>query len=307
MQLPTAHIGDVTIDRVEELLIPTSPRWLLPDHETPFDLLGAAEPWLRPFMTEEGRLLQSIHTYVVRTPETLILVDTGIGNDKDRTGGIEGFHMRGGPFLEDLRAAGVDPEAVEVVVMTHMHGDHVGWNTRLVDGQWTPTFPNARYLFVRPEWEHWSAEAANNEATRRLVEDSLRPVLEAGCVDLVDADHRIDAYTRLEASHGHSPGHVTFVVDGRGEGGAGAQPTEGAPTRAAFLGDIMHSPIQAAAPDTRAALDRDPAPAMAARRAFLERYAETGTLVLGAHWSPPCAGYVRRDGDVYRIEAWRGV
>ncbi|MBM3139649.1 MAG: MBL fold metallo-hydrolase [Chloroflexi bacterium] len=274
--------------------MPTSARWLFPDEAEPFAILERARPWLEPhFVNERGHLLQSIHTYVVRTRDLLVVIDTGVGNDKDRSGGnLEGWHMRSGPFLEELRAAGADPEWVDVVVNTHMHGDHVGWNARLVDGRWVPTFPRARYLFVRPEWEHWQREAERTEAVRRLVDDSLQPVVDAGRAEVVPADLRISDELWLEPSHGHSPGHVNVRLSSRG-------------VDAVFVGDALHSPIQCAVPDVRPTFDRPESAtqARATRGAILEQCAGSGMLMLGAHFTPPAAGRVRREGEAFRFEA----
>ena len=140
-------IGDVTLTRIQEMEMPTSVRWLLPD--APPDLLDRCRDWMAPFINERGHLLQSIQSFVIRTASETIVVDTCVGNDKDRQGGgIEGWHMLDGPFLEDSERAAVPPDQVDYVICTHLHGDHVCWNTRLVDGESAPVFPNARYVSV---------------------------------------------------------------------------------------------------------------------------------------------------------------
>jgi glyoxylase-like metal-dependent hydrolase (beta-lactamase superfamily II) len=283
------QIGEIEIRCVEELVIPTSVRWMLPG--APPDALERARSWLEPhFINERGHLLQSVHTFVVKTPEHTILVDTCAGNSKVRdTGGVSAFHMLDTPFLERLAEAGAAAEDVDFVVCTHFHSDHVGWNTRLAEGRWVPTFPNARYVFVEREWRHWEAEAARSEGVRTLVEDSIRPVLDAGLADLVEPDHRVSSAVWLEPSHGHTPGHVCVRIASHG-------------ADAVVTGDVMHSPIQCAYPDVKPALDQEEAPAREARRAFLERYADSGVLVLGTHFSLPAAGRIVRDGDAFRYE-----
>jgi glyoxylase-like metal-dependent hydrolase (beta-lactamase superfamily II) len=140
-------LGRLRVSAVVERAGPTRPTWLLPD-ATP-EALERHREWLAPhFLDDRGRLLQSIHTFVVRAPGLTALVDTCVGNDKDR-GGQAPFHMMRTNFLEDLRAAGVPPESVDLVICTHLHVDHVGWNTRLDNGRWVPTFPRARHLFAR--------------------------------------------------------------------------------------------------------------------------------------------------------------
>ena len=280
--------GTVQIGYVEELTLPTSVRWMLEGVER--EAAQACAEWMQPhYQNADGYLLQSIHTIVVRTPGQLILVDTGVGNGKDRGGGIPAFNQLDTDFLERLVAARVEPADVDVVLCTHMHTDHVGWDTHLEDGRWVPTFPNARHIFVDTEWAHWHEVAREAEATARLLADSITPVAEAGLVDLVPADFELNQYVRLVPSHGHSPGHVTVEVTAGGR-------------TAALIGDVMHSPLQAAFPDIKPPLDREQAAPAQARRALLELYADGDTLVLGAHWPWPPAR-IRRDGDAYRVEA----
>lgn len=281
------HVGDVKLTLVEELVMPTSARWLFPDHEAPFDVLEGARSWLEPHMlNERGHILQSIHSWMIEADGMRIVVDTGIGNDKDRAGGgFEGWHMRSGPYLDDLAEAGAAPETVDVVLNTHLHGDHAGWNTKWVDGEWVPTFGNARYQFVEQEWAYWSGL----EEPPDIIEDSVRPVVEAGVVDLVGADHRVSDSVWLEPSHGHTPGHVCVRIGSAGE-------------EAVIIGDVMHSPIQCAAPEQRPPLDSFVEEARAARLALLERYADTEVLVLGTHFHTPATGYFRRDGGAYRYD-----
>src|SRR5262249_8995219 len=180
------------------------------------------------FLDERGRFLQSIHAFVVRAPGLTVLVDTCVGNDKDR-GGRAPFHMMRTSFLEDLTAAGVAPESVDLVLCTHLHVDHVGWNTRFHDGRWVPTFPRAGYLFARRGWEHWSAE--RDEDTRRIMADSVAPVLDAGLAQLVPMDHRVSDELWLEPTPGHTPGHVSVRL-------------RGGNAEAVITGDLMHCPIQ---------------------------------------------------------------
>lgn len=278
----------VEIAYVEELTLPTSVRWMLEGVDRA--AADAAAGWMRPhYQNADGYLMQSIHTLVVRTPEQVVLVDTGVGNGKERGGGIPAFNQLDTPFLERLAEAGVAPGDVDLVLCTHMHTDHVGWDTHLEGGRWVPTFPNARHLFVEREWTHWHEVAGEAEAAARLLADSITPVEEAGLVDLVPADHQVSEWIRLVPSHGHSPGHVTVEVSAGGR-------------TAALIGDVMHSPLQAAFPDIKPPLDREQAAPAAARRAVLERYADTETLVLGAHWPWPPA-LIRRDGAAYRVEA----
>jgi glyoxylase-like metal-dependent hydrolase (beta-lactamase superfamily II) len=279
-------LGRLRIDAVVETAGPTRPSWLFP--AVTAEAVARHRDWLAPhFLDAEGRLLQSVHAFVVRTPDLTMVVDTCIGNDKDR-GGRRPFHMLRTGFLDTLKAAGVAPEAVDVVICTHLHVDHVGWNTRLENGRWVPTFPRARYLFARREWEHWTAE--NEEGTQRIMADSVAPVLDAGLADLVDMDHRVVDEIRLEPTPGHTPGHVSVRL---ASGGADA----------VITGDLMHHPVQVAEPAWQTPFDSDPAAAIATRRAFCARYADRPVTVLGTHFHHPTAGRIVSHRDAWRFAA----
>jgi glyoxylase-like metal-dependent hydrolase (beta-lactamase superfamily II) len=191
------------------------------------------------------------------------------------------------PVLDELAAAGFDPATVDVVLSTHLHFDHVGWNTRLVDGAWVPTFPNARYLFGRVEWEHWSA-STDDEPVHVLAE-SVRPVLDAGLADLVESTHRINDEVRLEPTPGHTPGHHSVRISSAGE-------------EAVITGDMTHHPIQIAEPHLGLIVDTDPATAIESRRTLYGRLGGTPTLVIGTHFAGPSAGLVVAHGDTWRLE-----
>ena len=277
-------LGRLRISAVVERAGPTRPTWLLPD-ATP-EAVERHRQWLAPhFMDDKGRFLQSIHAFVIQAPGFTALIDTCVGNDKDR-GGRAPFHMMQTTFLGDLRAAGVAPESVDLVVCTHLHVDHVGWNTRPDNGRWVPTFPRARHLFGRVEWEHWSSENADD--TKRIMADSVTPVLDAGLADLVAMDHRVSSEMWFEPTPGHTPGHVSVRL---ASGGA----------EAVITGDLMHCPVQVAEPDWGSHFDSDPEQARKTRRAFCERYADTAVAVLGTHFHHPTAGRIVRHGSTWRF------
>jgi glyoxylase-like metal-dependent hydrolase (beta-lactamase superfamily II) len=229
----------------------------------------------------------SIHALIVETPDRRIMVDTCLGNDKQRA--IPGWHMRTGPFLRDIAAAGYPRESIDTVLCTHLHVDHVGWNTMRAGDRWVPTFPNARYLMGRTEFEHWSARGAANARGDDPFGDSVKPVFDAGLVDLVASDHAICPEIRLEPTPGHTPGHVSVRISSRGE-------------EALITGDFMHHPCQMARPDWASAADSDPNQARATRRAVLDRCAGTPVLVIGTHFAGPTAGRVVRDGKAFRLK-----
>jgi glyoxylase-like metal-dependent hydrolase (beta-lactamase superfamily II) len=278
------RLGRLRVFSVVERAGPTRPTWLLPDAEP--EQVERHRAWLVPhFLDERGRFRQSIHAFVIRAPGLTALVDTCVGNDKDR-GGRPPFHMMRTSFLEDLAAAGVVPESVDLVLCTHLHVDHVGWNTRLQNGRWVPTFPRARHLFTRREWEHWSAE--RTEDTRRIMADSVTPVLEAGLADLVDMDHRVSDELWLEPTPGHTPGHVSVRL-------------RGSEAEAVITGDLMHHPVQMAEPQWASHFDSDVEQGRKTRRAFCERYADRPVLVLGTHFHHPTAGHVVRHDETWRF------
>src|SRR5246127_4936056 len=194
-------VGKVRITKVVELETVGSTRFILP--------LATNEevrklPWLIPhFATEEGRLKMSIHSLIVETPTRRIVVDTCLGNDKQHRR-IPAWNDLHGPFLEDLGAAGYPRESIDTVLCTHLHVDHVGWNTMLVDGRWVPTFPRARYLMGRVEYEHWRTQRENASHVA-VFADCVRPVFDAGLVDLVATDHRVADEVSLVPTLGHTP------------------------------------------------------------------------------------------------------
>ena len=269
-------LGEVTISSVVEIDRSSFPTpSMLPDSTAE----GVARhwSWLKPHFFDEqtGDIGSRIQTFVVRTPEHLVLIDTCVGNDKPREE-VAVWHRRQGTWLDDLRAAGAATERVDLVICTHLHIDHVGWNTRLVDGRWTPTFPNATYLFAGEEWDYWRHERD------ACIADSVVPVVEAGRARLVESNHGVDRWLRFEPTPGHTPGHVCVrLTTGAGE--------------AVFSGDVMHRVVQVAEPQWSSRFCYDGKRAADTRRAFVERHADTGTLILAAHFPRP-GTIVRADG-----------
>ena len=277
------RIGDVCITRIVEIEAIGGSRFILPD-ATP----EAVQPyrWLHPyFMDDRGRLRMSVQALVVDTPTRRILVDTCIGNDKERS--IPGWSRLHGPFLDDLAAAGCPAESIDIVLCTHLHVDHVGWNTTLVGGRWTPTFPRACYLIGRTELEYWGSRQEDDDHGRAYA-DSVQPVLDAGLVDLVGVDHRVCDQVDLIPTVGHTPGHVSVRIVSRGE-------------EALITGDFLHHPCQMARPDWCSTADYDRERAMHTRRDVLGRLAGTRTLFIGTHFATPAAGRVEREGDAFRL------
>ncbi len=256
------RIGAVTVTKIVELEVTGGSRFLLPqatyEEILPID-------WLRPdFADERGRLKMSIHALVVETPSRRIIVDTCLGNDKENRR-IPTWNRLQTTFLADLAAAGYARETIDTVVCTHLHVDHVGWNTMLVDGRWVPTFPQARYLMGRVEFAHWTTQHEREDMAAVLA-DSVTPVFDAGLVDLVETDHRICDEISLMPTPGHTPGHVSLRIASEGE-------------EALITGDFMHHPCQIARPDWSSTADSDPAAARPDARADVDppcRYPDPG-------------------------------
>jgi glyoxylase-like metal-dependent hydrolase (beta-lactamase superfamily II) len=278
------RIGDVTVTKIVELEMTGGSRFLLPQ-ATP-DVIQPIG-WLQPhFADENGRLRMSIHSFVVQTPGCRVLVDTCLGNDKQNRR-IPHWNDRQGSFLADLADAGFPSESIDTVLCTHLHVDHVGWNTMLRDGAWVPTFPQARYLMGRAEYEHWR-DNTKREDMRHILADSVTPIMEAGLAQLVEMDHRLCDELSLMPTVGHTPGHVSLRIRSRGE-------------EALITGDFMHHPCQIAHPEWDTTADSDPAQGIRTRREMFAQLAGAPVLVIGTHFAGATAGHIVRDGDSYRL------
>ncbi|MFB6550578.1 MULTISPECIES: MBL fold metallo-hydrolase [unclassified Streptomyces] len=287
MRTPSWTVGDTTVHRIDETLLPpaTGP-WLLPG-ATP-DVV-TREDWLHPdFADDAGVLRLGSHSFALTAGGLRVLVDTGIGNGKTRAN--PAWHDLRTDYLERLTEAGFPPDTVDLVILTHLHTDHVGWNTRRTDGAWVPTFPNARYVVSRTERDFWAGHAMD-EPRRQMFRDSVHPVEEAGLLDVVDVPAEgvdVAPGLRLLPTPGHTPGHIAVRV-----GGFGAD--------ALITGDCVHHPVQFAHPAMGSCVDIDPALAESTRRTLLASLAGTETLVLGTHFPPPTAGRVVGHGNAYRL------
>ncbi len=277
-------IGDVTVTKIVEIETTGGSRFILPD-ATPEAVREI--PWLMPhFADETGRLKMSIHALLVETPSKRIIVDTCLGNDK-KNRRIPTWNDRQGRFLADLAEAGFGRETIDVVLCTHLHVDHVGWNTMLVDGKWKPTFPNARYLFGRLEHEHWSRQTVREDMPH-VFADSVTPIMDAGLAELVEVDHRLCDEISLVPTLGHSPGHCSVRISSKG-------------AAALITGDFAHHPCQMARLDWASTADFDKAAAAATRRRVFAELAGQPVLVIGTHFAGPTAGRLVRDGNAYKM------
>jgi len=281
------NVGALSVSRIIESELPIlSAREVYPDWND--EAIAPHLRWMVPrhYHPETGSLVTTIQSYLVRTAHHTILVDACGGNDKDRN--RPHFDHADTTWLDTLAAAGCQPEQVDFVLCTHLHVDHVGWNTRLLDGCWVPTFPNAKYLFARTELEHWLAEsnAARLSRTGDYVADSVMPVLEAKREVIVETDHAIEDGVWLEPLPGHTLGQFgVHLKSGDAE--------------AVISGDMMHHMHQCHLPHWSTNFCTDQDAARQTRRAFLERYAETGILVATAHFPSPSVGTIERAGQSF--------
>jgi glyoxylase-like metal-dependent hydrolase (beta-lactamase superfamily II) len=275
------NVGKVKITKIVELEMIGSTRFILP--------LASNEeirklPWLIPhFATEEGRLKMSIHALVVETPSRRIVVDTGLGNDKEGRN-VPAWNNRQTPFLETMTAAGFPPDSIDTVLCTHLHVDHVGWNTRLEGKQWVPTFTRARYVFGKTEFENWRDHSREPDKAA-VFHDSVKPIMDAGRADLVASDARLGDEITLIPTPGHSPGHFSVHINSAGEEGL-------------LSGDVAHHPCQMAHLDWSSTADSDPAQSVVTRRDLFARFADRPVLVIGGHFD---AGHIRRDGGAFKF------
>jgi glyoxylase-like metal-dependent hydrolase (beta-lactamase superfamily II) len=285
MTVPTLSLGDATIARIDEM------RGAFPfDHLLPTGEAGALDAhrhWLKPdFMTGAGQLILNFHSFVIRTARHTILVDSCIGDRKHRPLRPT-WNDKRGPYLENLRTAGVAPEAIDFVLCTHLHADHVGWNTRLDNGRWVPTFPRARYLFARREFEYWRDivnQGADPPPNQDSWTDSVQPILDAKQAVIVAQDHAIDDSLHLEDAPGHTPGGVVLRMHNTGG-------------RAVFIGDAAHHPAQCLHPHWSSRFCADPAQSAVTRRRLLESVCDTPEWLCAAHFGGSTFARITRAGD----------
>ncbi len=288
--MSTWTVGPVSVTRIEEQLgfgsfppeeyfsgferevLERHLGWLVPDHYVP----------------AENALITSVHSWLIRTPKHTILLDCCAGNHKDRPWWPR-FHQLETPFLERLRAAGTRPEDIDIVLCTHLHADHIGWNTVLKDGRWVPTFPNAKYLFSRIENDFWDPRiniALSEDPARKVAyRDSVLPVVEAGQAQLVEGSHAIDDLLLVEPAPGHTSGHVLLKLRAGGGG--------------VFCGDVLHHPLQIYAPHWNSQFCMQPDEARTTRRRVLEHCAESGALLFPTHFGAPHVAAIAAAGGAF--------
>jgi len=281
-------VGDLTIQRIiEQETTFLAAHDLLPDL-TP-EILAENRQWLKAAggLDDTDTLILCFQSYVVKTPHHTIMVDSCIGNDKPRPLRPKWNMKTDDTYMRALKAAGVSVNDIDFVMCTHLHVDHVGWNTRLENGRWVPTFPKARYVFARTEYDYWTEQNAKAEVPPFA--DSVLPVVEAKRAEVVKDDFAIGDHARILPTPGHTPGHVAFTF-GRSKDDV------------VFAGDLMHTPLQLRHPELSPRFDVDPKQAAVTRRNFLERYCDADTVCCTAHFPSPSSGRIKRKGNAFSCE-----
>lgn len=281
------QIGDISVTSIVEVPKFAGPVDMMLEDAT----IAIGEPyydWLKPhFVREDGEFLLQWQAFVIRTDDRVIMIDTCIGNDRKLH--FEWFNNMQTSFLEDLIAAGVHPDQVDTVCCTHMHFDHVGWNTRLVDGEWVPTFPNARYLFDKTEYAEITHMKETGNFHADHLPETIDPIIAADLHEFIDADgYEICPGVRMERTPGHTAGHCSVYIESQGE-------------HAVIIGDMMHHPIQCAIPDHYVPLDNDPATGIKTRVEFVKSNADKDIMVIGNHFCDPVAGWICSAGDSWKF------
>jgi glyoxylase-like metal-dependent hydrolase (beta-lactamase superfamily II) len=284
-------VGDFVITRVTEKLISDfTPQRLYPDWNKHV-VVGSVRPMDPVCWDEAGQhMILSTHSWLIRSPYHTILIDTGIGNDKTRK--LPAFNHLREPFLERLATAGARAEDVDYVLLTHLHTDHVGWNTRWLDGHWVPTFPKARYVFSKIEDEYFSGPGGKERANYSLYEDSVRPIIEAGQAEMIHAGggEFLEGIV-FHSTPGHSVDHFSIsIASGR--------------KQALFAGDVMHLPVQVDYPELSSVFSANPERGRFSRLWTLEYSADHEAVVFSSHFPGTSAGRVERRGEQFR---WRFV
>jgi glyoxylase-like metal-dependent hydrolase (beta-lactamase superfamily II) len=288
MATTTFRLGDMTVHRIIEMECGITPALEFLPKLTP-EMLDESRSWMKSplALDDQDRLVLCFQSYIVRTGKHVILVDSCIGNNKDRPARPIWHLKNDNVFMQGLAEVGLTVNDIDFVLCTHLHVDHVGWNTRLENGRWVPTFPKARYLFSKTELDFWLAE--NDKTTVPPIADSVIPIVEAKRHDLVTNDHAISDLVRLIPTPGHTIDHYAVTLGRTGKD-------------AVITGDLIHSPLQARWPDQAMRIDYDPLQSSGTRWKFLESVCDTNTQCCFAHFPSPSRGYVKRWGDGFKCE-----
>jgi len=258
------------------------------------ELIAENRSWLSPdFIDADNKLVLCIQGFVIRTPHHAILVDSCVGNHKPRPARPFWHMLNGDRFEKGLAAVGLGVDDIDYVMCTHLHGDHVGWNTRLDNGRWVPTFPNAKYIMADRELGYWTQREKDNPESCPWMTDSVLPIVAAKREQIVKSDFAFNDQVKLLATPGHTIDHFSVLVGRPGED-------------ALITGDMIHSPLQGKYPDMGMMADYDSGQAGRTRRQIFDRFCEAPTIVCAAHFPAPSTSRVRRWGDGYKFVALDG-
>ncbi|MEE2998901.1 MAG: MBL fold metallo-hydrolase [Pseudomonadota bacterium] len=287
----TCNIGKFFVQRIIDLEhVPFTVELVYPDANLKEIKNLSQDIGLQHFSDNLLEILLSFHSFLIQTEKHNILVDTCCGNNKERPT-RQAWHQRNGPFLNNLTGSGVTAFDIDFVLCTHLHADHVGWNTKLVDGKWVPTFPNAQYIFSQKEFEYWKTEDQKHPSEPIMYgsyNDSVLPVIKSGQALLVKSDYQIESGIELEPAYGHTPGNIVVNVESEGE-------------QAILCGDVIHHPLQLLRPMWSTNFCHNPELSRQTRLNVLNRCADTQTAILPAHFHSPSFGYIGRVGNTYHM------
>jgi glyoxylase-like metal-dependent hydrolase (beta-lactamase superfamily II) len=282
------RLGDISIHRVVEQQGAFFPALEFFPTLAP-ELIEQHKEWLKPtYIDEAGNVVLCVQSYIVRTPHHNVLIDTCVGNHKPRPG-RPAWHLRTSDQYErSLAATGLAVGDIDYVMCTHLHPDHVGWNTRLDNGRWVPTFPKAKYLLSDRELAFWSDKEKADPAAHPWITDSVLPIVAANCAEAVKSDHQLNDLVRLIPTPGHTVDHFSVHVGKAGQD-------------ALIAGDMIHSPLQARYPELGMRADYDSVEAGKSRRRVFERFCDTPALLCTVHFPSPSVGRIVRWDDGFRI------
>jgi glyoxylase-like metal-dependent hydrolase (beta-lactamase superfamily II) len=283
----TFKAGDATIHRIIEMEVGFTPALEFLPNLTK-EVLDANRSWLHPAALDaDDNLVLCFQSYVIKTGKHNILVDSCVGNDKERTARPLWHKKKDDAFMRGLAAAGLTVNDIDFVLCTHLHVDHIGWNTRLENGRWVPTFPKARYIFSKTELDFWIEESKTTDLPQ--IVDSVIPIVEAKACDVVTSDYSLNDMITLIPTPGHTIDHYAVTLGRNGKD-------------AVFTGDLIHTPLQALYPELSMRVDYNPAQGVESRKRFLETYCDTSTLCCFAHFPSPSKGYVKRWGNGFKCD-----
>ncbi|MSP31449.1 MAG: MBL fold metallo-hydrolase [Pseudolabrys sp.] len=285
-------IGDVRVSRIEEMLGPAmAPQAFFREYSDAE--FKEHEHWLAPnfYQAETGKLIASNHSWLLHTGRHVVLIDSCSGNHKPRPE-MARYDMLNTSYLENLKAAGVQPEEIDFVLCTHLHVDHVGWNTRLENGRWVPTFRNAKHVMSRVEHDFWCAKArdpATQQTLKNVYNDSVLPVVENGMAVMFDNGYSLDDCLTIVPAPGHTPGHVRIDLRSKEQS-------------AIFCGDVLHNPVQVPLWHWNTVFCDNPTQAKQSRHDVLSLCAESGALLMPMHFGQPHAARVKSKNSTFVVD-----